>query len=146
MNSPSPADTVSSRRLFSVFMGWWQTGREVPRQPAATDSGKLDWKCSSYPSLGRRFPSSLPPFALYPTFHPPPSPLCNVTSQEEASRGSFVPTILPPWNDPFWHTDPILTRPITVPPISNNADLLYSCRPTSFSKHVFLVPRDRVSR
>lgn len=75
MNSPSPADTVSSRRLFSVFMGWWQTGREVPRQPAATDSGKLDWKCSSYPSLGRRFPSSLPPFALYPTFHPPLPPV-----------------------------------------------------------------------
>lgn len=123
MNSPLSGDTASSRRLFSVFMRCWQTGREAGSTSTGTTS---HWQRET-----RLEVLELPFFlaTLRPLLHsspPLPSPsLCNVTSQEEASRGSFVPTILPPWNDPFWHTDPILTRPITVPPISNNAGPLF---------------------
>lgn len=67
--------------LFNVLMRCCQAespGWVSPRQrrPAATDSGKLDWKCSSYP---HRVPFPfLPRSLLY--F----SPLCNLASQEAA--------------------------------------------------------------
>lgn len=130
MNSPLSGDTASSRRLFSVFMRCWQTGREAGSTSTGTTS---HWQRETRLEV-LELPFSWPPFPFFlatlrplPHSSPPlPSPsLCNVTSQEEASRGSFVPTILPPRNDPFWHTDPILTRPITVPLISNNAGLLF---------------------
>lgn len=126
-------------------MGW--VGKRVERRrfhvtrrpPPATDSGKLDWKCSSYPSLGSRFPSSLPPFALYPTFHSllplpsllPPSPVQRHIAGGGEPCASFVrpprATILPPWNDPFWHTDPILTSVQSPSLPFRTMPVLYSC-------------------
>lgn len=140
-------------------MGW--VGKRVERRrfhvtrrpPPATDSGKLDWKCSSYPSLGSRFPSSLPPFALYPTFHSllplpsllPPSPCATShRRRRRAVRLLCAPTkghhFTPMERPVLTHWPDINQRPITIPPISNNAGPLFL---PLFSKQIFFLSRDR---
>ena len=101
-----------------------QAGRKAGSLSTTTSSHwqrKTRLEVLELPSSASVFPLLLArrlPFALYSTFHP--SAISRHRRQAWllcASQGPpFCPLPPPHENPQFWHTDPILTRPISVPP------------------------------
>lgn len=114
-SSPAPSTIqIDSSNLFNVFMGCCQTGRHPDSSSTATSS---HWQRKT-----RLEVLELPSWRSSASFR---STLCSptllFTPQQRhvtgGERGSFVPSKghhFPPfWNELLWHTDPILTRPIS---------------------------------
>lgn len=112
MNSPLSGDTASSRRLFSVFMRCWQTGREAGSTSTGTTS---HWQRETRLEV-LELPFSWPPFPFFlATLRPlpqssPPSPLSLPVQRHIAGGGKpwllcahhFTPTerpVLTHWPD-----------------------------------------------
>lgn len=118
----------------------------VSRQQVVTDSGKLDWNCWSYPPrlVFPLFLARRPPFVLYSTSHP------SVMSRHRRQAWFLCTkpraTILPPMKRPLWHTDLVLTRPISVSLLPTMLNVFYSFKQVflnNFIREAFLFPLDR---
>lgn len=151
MNSPL-SNTVSPGVYLAFW--WWQAGREAGSTSTGTSS---HWQQRETRLEVLELPFSWPPFPLFlatlrslPHFSPSTSPLCNVTSQEEASRGGFVrhqgPPFYPYETTVLTHWPDIINiasdhRPSS---FSNNSSILRPGFFFFFSKQAFhLVSRDR---